>query len=526
MSWKILDCTLRDGGYYTNWDFSQELVKSYTTTVSQLPVAYLEVGYRNLPHPDYFGEFFYLPESSLAQFSQAAEAGLKLAIMMDEKKYTPQEVPSLLKRCQGSVHLVRMTVRPSKIDEGIALAKAVKSLGFEVALNMMYLSKMREDLSSLLKFKDHGDSIDYLYLVDSYGACFPAQIKAAFEFAKANLPMKIGFHGHDNIGLAFVNTLTALEAGADIVDATILGMGRGAGNLRTELITAYLSKSENKPVDLSSLADLLEHFQVMKDEHRWGPELPYIISGFANLPQKDVMEWLGKKRFSTSTVVETLQGSQEDTPLSQPYPSLTAEIERLGLNDASACIIVGGGSSAADHASAVAKFAQNTHSPIIHSSFRNAASYSQLDAQQILCLPGREAEKLAGTAIPLLQSQFMAYVISATGYKSSSVPAELSNQTFETVPIARTSDSSPMSLVEQDSPLGLALSVAQASTVQKIFLVGFDGYPDGSDIQKELAQEIQELLDAFQGTSPGIEIYSLTPTKYAVHQQSVYAMLC
>lgn len=526
MNWTILDCTLRDGGYYTNWDFHDNLVQDYTRTISDLPISYIEVGYRNQPHPGYFGEFFYLPSSSLEQFSEATANGLKLAIMLDEKKYSPKDIPGLLESCRGIVHLVRMTVRPTKIAEGIELAKAVKALGFEVALNMMYLSKIGKDLTSLLEFQDHGDAIDYLYLVDSYGACFPNQIKAAFEFVKENLPMKIGFHGHDNIGLAFVNTLAALEAGADIVDATVMGMGRGAGNLRTELITAYLAKSKNKSVDLSSLADLLEHFQSMKDEYRWGPELPYIVSGFANLPQKDVMEWLGKKRFSTSTVVETLQGKQDPSPTSQPYPTLADQAEKLGLDNAESCIIVGGGNSAANHAQAVAEFARETRSILIHSSFRNTSAYSQLATPQILCLPGREAEKIAGVSMDQLKRQFLAYVMSASDRKTTSIPADLSDQTFETSPIARTEDTSPMSLVEQDSPLGLALSVASTSAAKKIFLVGFDGYPGGNEMQKELAEEIQSLLDIFVGRYPDTEISSLTPTKYAVNQQSVYAMLC
>ena len=526
MTWTILDCTLRDGGYYTTWDFQKSLVQQYVKTVSNLPVDYIEIGYRNLPHPDYFGEFFYLPKSTLDQISEAIRPGIKLAAMIDEKKYSPQEVPKLLDGYQNHIQLIRMTVRPSKLEDGIRLATAVKALGFDVALNIMYLSKMGDDLTSLLKFKDHADSVDYLYLVDSYGACLPDQIKAAFQFVKANLPMKIGFHGHDNIGLAFANTIAALEGGADIVDGTVLGMGRGAGNLRTELIAAYLANLEKKSVDLSSLADLLEHFQVMKNEHRWGPELPYIVSGFANLPQKDVMEWLGKKRFSTSTVVETLQGEQEDSPLSHSYPALDSALERLALNKIKSCIVIGGGASAINHASSISEFAKATQALLIHSSFRNVEPYSHLAEQQILCLSGREAEKLEGMPIDSLKNQFLGYVISANLQKTSSVPSVLSDQTFEIYPITRTDDASPISLVEQDSPLGLALSVANALSVEEIFLVGFDGYPGGNEIQQGLAKEIQELLDIFGQNSPNVQIHSLTPTKYSVSQKSVYAMLC
>ncbi|NJM23243.1 MAG: hypothetical protein HC907_33615, partial [Richelia sp. SM1_7_0] len=174
-----------------------------------------------------------------------------------------------------------------------------------------------------LSLKILEDVVDYLYLVDSYGACYPNQVREAVKFAVDNLPQKIGFHGHDNINLAFANALAALEAGVDILDSTVLGMGRGAGNLRTELIIAYLAQVFDKPIDLSSLADLLESFQKMKNHYGWGSELPYIISGLADLPQKDVMEWLGKKRYSTSTVVQTLQGKQQNAFPNQTYPKLS-----------------------------------------------------------------------------------------------------------------------------------------------------------------------------------------------------------
>jgi 4-hydroxy 2-oxovalerate aldolase len=525
MAWTILDCTFRDGGYYTNWDFSRSLVQNYLRTIENLPIGYIEFGYRNPVQANYAGEFYYLPHSTLQLFAETMASGTKSAVMIDAKNCSPEQIPTLLGGCQDWVDLVRMAVSPTKLEEGIALARAVKELGFEVALNLMYLSKLAGDYSVLLNFKDLGEIVDYVYLVDSFGACFPEQVKDAFQFAKAHLPQKLGFHGHDNINLAFANTLAALEAGADIIDSTVLGMGRGAGNLRTELIVAYLSQSLDKPIDLSSLADLLEIFQVMKDHHRWGAELPYIVSGLADLPQKEVMEWLGKKRYSTSTVVQTLQGKYQDVISSEPYPLLSDRLAQFGLEDIKTCVIVGGGSTAAEHSHAISEFVKQRKAVLIHSSMRNTQSYTGTEIPQILGLSGREAEKLKPLSTDHLNQQFLTYVLPSKTHARSSVPSDLTAQTVEVQPITRTNHNSAMAIVEQDSPLGIALSIAKILEVETIFLAGFDGYPGGNEVQKELAKEIQELLNIFSVTHLSIQLCSLTPTRYQVPQQSVYALL-
>jgi 4-hydroxy 2-oxovalerate aldolase len=525
MQWSVLDCTLRDGGYYTNWDFQKVLVQKYLKTMVDSPVEYVEIGYRNLPHSGYIGEYYYLPNSTLEMLREYSSSKLKLAVMLDAKNYTPQDIPSLLADCQDQVQLVRMAVNPANLEQGIALAKAIKVLGFAVAINLMYLSKMRDEYSFLLAFEKLGEVVDYLYLVDSFGACFPQQVKEAIQFAKNHLPQKIGFHGHDNINLAFANTLAALEAGVDIVDSTVLGMGRGAGNLRTELIIAHLAQSLGKQIDLSSLADLLEVFQKLKDEYRWGSELPYIVSGLADLPQKDVMEWLGKKRYSTSTVVLALQGKQQKELDSEPYPSLSDRIEQLDLQNIKTCVIVGGGLTATEHSNSIIEYVKKQQGLLIHSSLRNAESYTNANIRQILCLPGREAEKLKGLPISDLNQQFLAYVFSSGLRMTPSAPGELTAKTVEVEPITRMNHNSQIPIMEQDPPLGIALGVAQTLGIQNVFLAGFDGYPGGNEVQQELAKEVQEILDSFSTSHPTISVQSLTPTRYQVQQQSVYALL-
>ena len=140
---KLLDCTFRDGGYYTNWDFSDELLQVYLKAMNESPVDFVEIGYRAKPEPGYLGRFYYCPDYLVHRIAETLEKGL--VIIIDEKNTLPGDIPGLLDSISDKLAMVRITVAPSKIDEGIALAKAIKELGIKVAFNLMYISRIVGD---------------------------------------------------------------------------------------------------------------------------------------------------------------------------------------------------------------------------------------------------------------------------------------------------------------------------------------------------------------------------------------------
>ena len=138
---KILDCTLRDGGYYTNWDFSSEISEVYFRTFNCLPVEYLEVGYRSGPQKGYLGAYFYCPISLLKHIRTYSNK--KIVIIINEKDVKINEVKSLLEPCTGLIDMVRMAIDPFHIERALLLAEEVKKMGFEVGFNVMYMSKWK-----------------------------------------------------------------------------------------------------------------------------------------------------------------------------------------------------------------------------------------------------------------------------------------------------------------------------------------------------------------------------------------------
>ena len=140
---KILDCTLRDGGYYTNWDFCDNLVDLYGKTMESLPVDIIEVGYHSVPLMGYHGKYYYCPTSVLEQLKSLMPTK-SLAVILNEKHIKVSDIKGgLLQKSKPYVDLVRIAVSPENIITGIELAKSIKDEGFEVALNIMYASNWR-----------------------------------------------------------------------------------------------------------------------------------------------------------------------------------------------------------------------------------------------------------------------------------------------------------------------------------------------------------------------------------------------
>ena len=173
---KILDCTLRDGGYYTNWDFDRKLVKAYCKSMENLPIDYVEIGYRSIPLEGYLGEYFYCPDYVMKEL-KGMMPSKKLVIILNEKDIRASHIPELLKPCQGYISMVRIALDPANFKRAIELAKAVKRMGFEVAFNVMYMSEWKEDNSFLDLLNGLGNTIDFFYMVDSFGGVFQEDVK-------------------------------------------------------------------------------------------------------------------------------------------------------------------------------------------------------------------------------------------------------------------------------------------------------------------------------------------------------------
>lgn len=507
---KVLDCTLRDGGYYSNWDFPKDLVKKYLQFMANSPVEYVELGYRTPPQKIYYGEYFYTPLSRLV-WAKNILGSKKIAVMMDQKNVREDQVQALLEGCSGLLDLVRLTVDPNdqgKIQAALMLAKKIKELGYQVAFNLMYLSKINSQSPVYRMLDEISEVVDFLYLVDSYGSIFPEQLGTFIEEFSAKTTQTLGFHGHNNIEMAFSNTLKALEKGVGIVDSTIMGMGRGAGNLKTELLFSYLFQ-QGVSIDLNALSDLLQEWKTLYEEYEWGTCFPYMTSGMHSLPQKDVMDWMGKRRYSIGAIVRALQQfSQIKKARYLSFCPKSFVCKKL--------LFVGGGKSVLGHLEGVLELIKKDPKLlIIHLSSKFLAQFQDLNNPQILCLVGTEGRRLDKKLSGDILKNIKTYVLPASPRKMGAyVPHAIEPYTVE-LQAASTGE------LYKDSPLAIASEIALSINAEEVYLIGCDGY-EGSDY--ELLRENQTIFKIYQ--ERGLIFSTLVPSFYeGIRSKSLYGIL-
>ena len=507
---QILDCTLRDGGYYTNWDFNGELVETYLKGMNELPIDYLELGYRNNSEKEYLGKFGYSPVYLLKQIRQLSNK--KLAVMLNEKSTKVEDLEHLTTPIKGLVDMIRLAVDPKNLLRAIELAKAVKAQGFEVGFNIMYMSKWDQYDGCYEHLAGLNGVADILNMVDSFGGIMPNEVAAIIKRLRGIVDCKIGFHGHNNLEMALANTLAAIENGVDSVDATILGMGRGAGNLNMELLLTYLNK-DGLNVDFNALSDVITAFQPLQETYRWGTQLPYMISGANSLPQKEVMALVTNRVYSFDSIVRGLQNKKDKVEDNAKYPLLEkAEFDEV--------IIIGGGNSPVDHLEGLSNFIrQRNNIALVFATARHARKFLGINVPQYYCLLGREAKRLKAN---VNAEQFCATCVLPPYPRKlgTDVPEYAKDSTYELPRIEFTKE-------YQDSCTTLAIQTALNICKGNIYIVGYDGYPGSILSEKEVAlsNENMALLRDFEKYT-GKKMKSLTPSLYPeLEVESIYQFI-
>lgn len=275
----VLDCTIRDGGYLNNWKFDLKFVREVYRSLSKSGVEFAEIGYRGSDKyfdKEKYGLWRFTPEKVLRDVSLNI-GGAKIALMADYGKVDDTDFCAAQ---ESLVNLVRLAVNKEELQNALKLLEKIKRKGYKTALNAMGYTNYSKAEQELLISLVRQSGIDYLYVVDSYGSLFPYQIQPIFEPLLASLKIKIGFHPHNSLQMAFANTLEAIRCGIHIVDSTIYGMGRAAGNLPTEIILSVLEKNTADKYNTVPILNIIDRYFVkLQKENSWGYQLSYMLSG-------------------------------------------------------------------------------------------------------------------------------------------------------------------------------------------------------------------------------------------------------
>lgn len=294
---KVLDCTIRDGGLMNDHRFDDKIVKALYQTCVEAGIDYMELGYKaskKIFSPSQYGTWKYCDEDDLRRIVDGNETNLKLTVMADAERtdYHQDILP-----CKDSVlDTIRVATYVHQMPSAIDMIKDAHDKGYETTLNLMAISTVPEnELDQALEALAE-TPVDAVFLVDSWGVLYSEQIQnLTRKYLKFMKPAgkEVGIHTHNNQQLAYANTIEALVLGANRLDASLAGLGRGAGNCPMELLVGFLHnpKFRLRPI----LQCIQKHIEPLRKELRWGFDLSYMITGLLNQHPRAAMKHMASE---------------------------------------------------------------------------------------------------------------------------------------------------------------------------------------------------------------------------------------
>lgn len=279
---KITDCTIRDGGLINKWQFSHEMVRKVFLAVNQSGVDYMELGYRasrKMFDPKIFGPWRFTTDEDVRKIIKDTPVSMKLGVMVDIGRVEEDDIAP----CEESpLDFIRVATYIHDIDKAIALANHIDSKGYESFINIMAISTAPEfELVEALKQIEVETNVTAVNIVDSFGFLYSESVHHLVKLFQDNLRTKsVGIHAHNNQQLGFANSIEAIRKGVNYLDATVSGIGRGAGNCPLELLLSFL---KNPKYSLEPVLQVFEDvFLDLRKKIEWGYLVPYMITGIFN----------------------------------------------------------------------------------------------------------------------------------------------------------------------------------------------------------------------------------------------------
>ena len=286
---KVLDCTIRDGGLMNNHKFDLKFVRAVYKALSEANIDYMEIGYKNsrkLFSASEFGSWKFCADEDILKVIKGVRSKTKIAVMVDVDRVEPAEVKP---KKESPVSMIRVATYIKDIEKAVLLCNQMADKGYETAVNIMAVSKApAEELSKILSLLDNKSKADVIFISDSNGSLYHETVAALFKKAKKYIISKeTGIHAHNNLQLAFSNTIEAIQQGASYLDCSIYGLGRAAGNCPTELLLGFL---KNPKYDIRPVLDVIaKEFIPLRKKLEWGYIIPYAIAGILDEHPKAAM---------------------------------------------------------------------------------------------------------------------------------------------------------------------------------------------------------------------------------------------
>ena len=296
---RVVDATIRDGGLCNNFRFDDKFIKDLYQANVKAGVDSMEFGYKaskEIFNEDDFGKWKFCNDSDIRKIVGDNKTGLKIAVMADVGRTDFQK--DIIPKKDSPIDLVRIATYINTIPAAVEMIEDCAKKGYETTINIMAVSKANtDDIKTALDILGQS-SVNAFYIVDSYGALYPEQSRRLAnlycEYAD-KYGKSVGIHAHNNQQLAFANTIEAMTQGVSYLDATVDGMGRGAGNCALELLLGFLKNPKYKVAPILKIIE--EHTEKLKAEGvKWGYDIPYMLTGQLNTHPRPAISYVKEDR--------------------------------------------------------------------------------------------------------------------------------------------------------------------------------------------------------------------------------------
>ena len=523
---KLLDCTLRDGGYYNNWRFNNTLINDYLQTMDKISADYVEIGFRSFDDNTKKGALAYSKDSFLKTLK--IPKNICLGVMANASEIigtnnNPIENTKKLfsKKKKSLVKLIRIASHINEVKNILPSIKILKKFGYIVGVNIMQISSATSKEIKTIVSNLNSVKPDVLYVADSLGSIKPESVKKIISLIKKNWKGNIGFHAHDNQNLAISNIRAAIKEGSNWIDSTVTGMGRGPGNAKTEYIQLLLDNNlKTSSYKSSEIEDLIKkHFLKLKNKYNWGSNIYYYLSGKYGIHPTYIQEMLSDSRYYKKdyySIIENLKKAsakkynpstlrtsnifyRKIRPSTNWYPSSNFKNKNV--------LILGSGPSVIKYKNIIERFVNNNKLTVVALNTMQSIDQKKIDFR-IISHPQRILTDMS------LYNNFKQKIIMPI----SSIPKQIKKlikgpkilDYAMTVQEGRFLIKDQYCIIPVSLAIAYALSVLTAGNVKKIYLAGFDGYK-ANNSNRILNNDVFKL---YNNIKPNKKLISITPTKY------------
>jgi 4-hydroxy 2-oxovalerate aldolase len=530
-----LDCTLRDGGYYNNWDFSFDLINDYLNAVNAVGVDVVELGFRSLKNSGFKGACAYTTDAFLKSLS--IPKGLMVGVMVNASELVDGEhLEIILQKLfpvaanLSPVKLVRIAAHIHEFSQALSAIDWLKQRGYKVGINLMQIADRTKEEIINIATKAAVYTLDVLYFADSMGSMNPKETAKVASWLREGTHGEIGIHTHDNMGMALQNTLKAIEQGVTWVDSTITGMGRGPGNARTEELAIEIAAQRVKKIHLIPLMTLLrKHFKPMQLQYGWGTNPYYYLAGKYGIHPSFIQEMINDTRYNDEDIIAVIEhlrieGGKKFTLNNLDGARNFYQGDTVGnwrpaeMMSGREVLLLGTGPGVANHRQAIEQYIR-AHKPLVVALNTQSKIAQELIDLRIACHPVRllaDCEEHTHLPQPLIAPVSILPKDIQNSLQSKELYDFGLNIELGCFAFNETHCTIPNSMV-----VAYTLAMVTSGKANRILMAGFDGYSADDPRSKEM----QALLDIYLLTKDALELIAVTPTRYNLSVISVY-LLC